>query len=113
MNAANQKSEAPAEKVLERGEWDLRASRIKIPDCQLLLMLHYEYARCYKPIIQGVAALRNQSQVEQATQGKILAFARYLAQWFPEFPNTPWLSIHSEDRKKRISEMGISETKVF
>jgi hypothetical protein len=80
----------------------------KIPDWQLMAMLHYEYARCSKLMLKAVSAIRDPGKSSKAKEF-LLPFANDLARQFPEFPKTPWGKITSNTRLERLAILGINE----
>lgn len=83
-----------------------------VPNWQLMVMLHYEYARCSTKMLQAVRAITQtvQKKSNQPLSGFARTrFARFLAHNFPEFPNTPWENIAEDAREARLSSIGINE----
>lgn len=93
-------------------EWNLDYQG-EIPDWQLMAMLHFEYARCSKLMLQAVSAIRNpgRSKVGHSNAKElILPFANYLARQFPEFPTKSWEKIDPKTRSERLAALGIDES---
>lgn len=104
----------PTVTVLAEAEWNLSAGLGDIPEWQWLTMLNYEYARCSKPIIQGVKRLRSAKTQAQSSFTNPPQFARYLARIFPEFPKASWAQITENKRAERLGWFGITkETKFY
>jgi hypothetical protein len=99
-------------KVLAPCEWNLEKTAREIPDWQLLMMLHYEYARSYKPIIDEVTQLRRKLPSDRATL-PVSPFARFLFKSFPEFPSTSWAKINPALREEKLGQVGINEATQF
>jgi hypothetical protein len=86
----------------------------KIPEYQWLTMLNYEYARCYKPIIEMMDRLRQAEQNPKSNEVEPLPFARFLARIFPEFPSMPWAQIPETKRAERLGWFDVTpETKFY
>jgi hypothetical protein len=88
---------------LTRDEWYLNPTRCGIQDWVLLTMLNYEYARCYQPLLKMVAMLGISNSSGTPQNDPMRAFACFLAQYYPEFPGTPWAKIALSNRKKRLA----------
>lgn len=88
-------------------EWNFfNNEQLSVPDEQLIPMLHYEYARSAKWIVEAVQKLREGSANQSSAQGEVPKFAGWLAKIFPEFPKTAWLGIDGKVRKEKCKDMG-------
>jgi len=82
----------------------------EVPDWQLVVMCHYEYARCSKLMLQTVNNLRESGNPKTAvTDIPFRETARLLAWNFPEFPDTPWETLAPQIRSQRLAAIGITE----
>lgn len=95
--------------VLARSEWDLCAHAKGVSDWQLLPMLHYEYARCYRPVIQAVKLLRQAEAQHSIKSSPVLQIAKDLALNYPEFPDKPWVLVNKQRRAERLGNIGITK----
>jgi hypothetical protein len=92
-------------------EWDLTSTLETIPEWQWLAMLNYEYARCYKPVVDTVKLLK--SKDSNLLPNQVPPYARYLVRQFPEFPKTSWSQILPEARIERLDRFGVTEDTKF
>jgi hypothetical protein len=94
---------------LARVEWDLLVQPKNVPDWQLLPMLHYEYARCYRPVIQDVKKLRQAGTGAAVKVAPTFGIAKSLAFDYPRFPGTPWVLLDKQHRADMLRNIGITE----
>jgi hypothetical protein len=94
---------------LARIEWDLLTQAKSIPDWQLLPMLHYEYARCYSPVIQAAQLLREAGRRNSFKSTAAPRIAKDLALDYPEFPGMSWVRLYPQRRCERLGKIGITE----
>ena len=96
---------------LAETEWNLASTLKTVPDWQWLTMLNYEYARCCKPVIKAVEALREWKPDQTGNENAPPSFARFLVKNYPEFPKLPWAQIAETKRVERLEWIGVtSET---
>ena len=72
-------------------------------------MLHYEYARCYHPVIQAVKLLREAGRRNTFKTTVAPRIVKDLALHYPEFPHQPWVRLGEQCRADRLGKIGITE----
>jgi hypothetical protein len=100
--------QSPEPPQVPRAEWDFRSC----PNDELFECRAYEYARETPAIVEDVRSLRKRvtplfEELVKALRDRIDQTARVMGLfWYcPEFPDTPYLTIPSNERRRRIDAL--------
>lgn len=100
--------------MLAESDWKFpNGNDAKVPDWELDAWLNYEYARSCRTMVRSVLMFRwyrkNREDVRPRMPNGLPQFARFLEDFFPEFPAQAWLSIPEATRHQRLLRAGIDE----